>query len=147
MDNIEWIVMLEKMQDIRQFCGNHVKRAIKGGITSAQELDFLSRLELTKEKRTPQHLCAEMGVLKSVISRLTEHLEQKGFVEKTTSCQDKRSYELTITSTGREELRRTYAYYLEPVYRLKESLGEEDFEQLLSLIRRSNQLESERQEE
>lgn len=142
MDQPDWIQMLEKMQDIRQFCGNHVKRAIKGGITSAQELDLLSRLALAKEAQTPQLLCREMGISKSMVSRLTEQLEQKGFVGKRASAQDRRSYELVITALGDDELKRTYSYYMEPVYRLYRNLGSEDFDLLTALIRRSNELES-----
>ena len=40
----DWIEMMERMQDIRLFCSLHVRRAKKGGISSAQELDLLSRV-------------------------------------------------------------------------------------------------------
>lgn len=147
MEQPDWIQMLEKMQDIRQFCGNHVKRVIKGGITSAQELDLLSRLALDQEARTPQLLCRGMGISKPMLSRLIEHLEQKGFVKKRVLARDKRSYELFITPMGKEELERTYSYYMEPVYRLYRAIGPEDFELLTTLIRRSNELESRLEQE
>lgn len=43
----DWMEMMKIMQDIRQFCSLHVKRSPKGGISSAQELDLLSRLHLS----------------------------------------------------------------------------------------------------
>lgn len=136
----DWFSMLEKMQDIRQFCSNHVKRAIKGGMTSAQELDVLSRLAMAQVKHTPLQLCSEMGVSKSMVSRLVEQLVQKGLIEKQVSQQDKRSYGLVITPLGRQELEKTYSYYLQPVYQLRRSMGSEEFGKLMSLIRRSNEL-------
>lgn len=136
----DWFSMLEKMQDIRQFCSNHVKRVIKGGMTSAQELDVLSRLAMAQERQTPLQLCSEMGVSKSMVSRLIEQLEQKGLIEKQVSKQDKRSYELVITPLGSRELEKTYSYYLRPVYQLRRVMGLEEFGQLMSLIRRSNEL-------
>lgn len=139
-EQTDWFSMLEKMQDIRQFCSNHVKRAIKGGMTSAQELDVLSRLAMAQERHTPLQLCSEMGVSKSMVSRLIDQLEQKGLIGKQVSQQDKRSYGLVITPLGRQELENTYSYYLQPVYQLRRLMGSEEFSQLMSLIRRSNEL-------
>ena len=51
----------EIMQDIRQFCSLHVKRSPKGGISSAQELDLLSRLHLSENPLTPHSLCEKNG--------------------------------------------------------------------------------------
>ena len=47
----DWMEMMKIMQDIRQFCSLHVKRSPKGGISSAQELDLLSRLHLSQNPR------------------------------------------------------------------------------------------------
>lgn len=134
----DWIRMMEKMQDIRQFGSTLIKRSIKGGISSAQELDFLSRLNSSQEMLTPQDLCRNMGISKSMISRLVEHLEKKSFIEKVRSEKDKRSYFLCITAVGREELRKTYAYYLEPIYHLRRSIGEDSFEALMKMIQEAN---------
>ena len=62
MEDFDWMDMMKKMQDIRLFSSLHVRRAKKGGISSSQELDLLSRIELSKDKITPQMLCNSMGL-------------------------------------------------------------------------------------
>ena len=62
--------MMKIMQDIRQFCSLHVKRSPKGGISSAQELDLLSRLHLSENPLTPHSLCEKMGISKPLASSL-----------------------------------------------------------------------------
>lgn len=146
MDKEEWIEMMEKLQDIRQFSCLYIRRSKKGGIASAQELDALSRLMLSGERLTPYALCSLMGISKSLGSRLIESLEGKGFVEKEASNEDKRSYYLGLTKAGSKELNDTYTYYLEPVYALKKRLGTENFLQMTALIRESIQVPADEEE-
>lgn len=68
----DWMEMMKIMQDIRQFCSLHVKRSPKGGISSAQELDLLSRLHLSENPLTPHSLCEKMGISRPLASRLIE---------------------------------------------------------------------------
>lgn len=138
MEDFDWMDMMKKMQDIRLFSSLHVRRAKKGGISSSQELDLLSRIELSKDKITPQMLCNSMGLSKPIISRLIEQLELKDFLKKETSSIDKRSYFLLITKKGSEELNRTYEYYLKPIYELRRRIGEEKFHELTRLIHEAN---------
>ena len=81
-----------------------------------------------------------MGICKSAISRLIEHLEKKGFLKKQQSEKDKRSYVLLITEKGNQELDSTYRYYLEPIYHLKSVMKEEEFTLLANQIKKANQL-------
>ncbi len=53
MKDMSWIEMMKKAQEIRLFTSLQIKRAQKGGITSAQELDFLSRIVLSDAELTP----------------------------------------------------------------------------------------------
>ena len=57
--------------------------------------------------------------------------------QKQYSREDKRSYSLCITEEGKKELDSMYYYYLGPLYELKDSLGEDDFNQLMELISRA----------
>lgn len=140
MSNYNWMEMMEKMQDIRLFCALHTKRPKKNGITSAQEMDLLSRIVLTDKAFTPQDLGSEMGLSKSAVSRLIDHLEKKEFLQKQYRQDDKRSYILQITKKGNLELDQTYRYYLEPVYKLEEILGAERFDALTTQIKEINHL-------
>lgn len=140
MQEYDWHDMMNYMQDIRVFCSLNVKRAKKDGITSAQELDFLSRIALSNVPMTPHDLSLAMSLNKSAISRLIIHLEKKGFLQKVQSPTDHRSYTLMLTENGHIELNQTYQYYLGPVYALRKSLGEEKFIELTKLINEANTL-------
>lgn len=139
MSEIDWIVMMERMQDIRHFSSLCVRHSMKGGISSAQELDVLSRLELSETPLTPQRLGLDMGISKPAVSRLIDGLEKKGLVRREPSAVDKRSYSLVITRQGSDQVRTTYSYYLGPVYELRRRMGDEPFDLLTGLIRQANE--------
>ena len=140
MQEYTWMDMMEMMQDIRLFSSLHIRHSKKEGITTAQEMDLLSRIVFAKVPLTPHELTSQMGLCKSAVSRLIEHLEKKGFLMKQKSEQDRRSYVLLITEKGNQELDQTYRYYLEPVYHLKRAMGEEDFALLGKQIKLANRL-------
>ena len=82
MKDMSWIEMMKKAQEIRLFTSLQIKRAQKGGITSAQELDFLSRIVLSDAELTPLELTVLTDLSKSAVSRLIEHLERKELLQK-----------------------------------------------------------------
>ena len=129
----------EKTYELRFFSSMAIKKSHKGQGTSAQELDMLFRVALSKEKVTPGYLKDAMGISKTIISRLIEQLENKQLIEKIRTNEDKRSYTLIITEKGEKEIDDMYYYYLN-LYTLKENMTEEDFEQLFKLIRQANKI-------
>ena len=140
MKDKKWKDMIEKHGELRFFSSMAIKKAHKGQSTSAQELDMLFRVALSKEKVTPGYLKDAMGISKTIISRLIEQLESKQLIEKIRTNEDKRSYTLIITEKGKKEIDDMYYYYLNPLYTLKENMTEEDFEQLFKLIRQANKI-------
>lgn len=140
MKEYTWVDMMEMMQDIRLFSSLHIRHSKKEGITTAQEMDLLSRIVFAETPLTPHEIAAQMGISKSAISRLVEHLEKKDFLIKQQSEKDKRSYVLLITEKGNQELDSTYRYYLEPIYHLKSVMKEEEFALLMNQIKKANQL-------
>ena len=79
MQEYNWIDMMNKMQELRLFCSLTVRGAKKEGLTSAQELDLLSRAVLSKVPLTPQEFSISMGLKKSAVSRLLRGLIEKNF--------------------------------------------------------------------
>lgn len=134
----DWIEMMNYMQNLRQFCSRNVRRTGKGSISTSQELDLLSRISLSAAPLTPHELCACMGLGKSAVSRVIEHLEKKQLLTKEVSLTDKRSYHLSITEKGQRELEQTYEYYLSPIYTMRRRLGEVHFLELMKLIHKTN---------
>lgn len=140
MKDKNWKDMIEKHGELRFFSSMAIKKAHKGQSTSAQELDMLFRVALSKEKVTPGYLKDAMGISKTIISRLIEQLESKQLIEKIRTNEDKRSYTLLITEKGKKEIDDMYYYYLNPLYELKENMEEEEFEQLFKLIKQANSI-------
>lgn len=140
MQEYNWIDMMNKMQELRLFCSLTVRGAKKEGLTSAQELDLLSRAVLSKVPLTPQEFSISMGLKKSAVSRLLRGLIEKKLLEKIPSEEDRRSYTIRVTEAGHEELRQTYQYYLGSIYRLRQEMGEENFRQLTELIRQGSEI-------
>ncbi|MDE5618947.1 MAG: MarR family transcriptional regulator [Ruminococcus sp.] len=140
MKEFDYVDMLVKMQEIRLFASINVRRTKKGKLTSSQELDILSRIVLADSPMTPMDLSLMTGLSKSSVSQLIDKLEKKNFLTKEYSSQDKRSYILLSTDKGKTELEMTYRYYLEPIYKLRKTIGEERFETLIEKIREANDL-------
>ena len=130
--------MMEKMQDIRLFSRTIIRRTTKEYKIPSQHLDLLSQLALHKESMTPMTLSKIMGVNKTVISRIIEKLSEGGYLIKYKNQIDKRSYSVSITDLGIEQLDKIYKYYLEPIYKLRSKLGDEEFFKLMSCIEKSN---------
>ncbi len=130
--------MMEKMQDIRLFSRTIIRRTTKEYKIPSQHLDLLSQLALHKESMTPMTLSKIMGVNKTVISRIIEKLSEGGYLIKYKDQIDKRSYSVSITDLGIEQLDKIYKYYLEPIYKLRSKLGDEEFFKLMSCIEKSN---------
>lgn len=129
---------MEKMQDIRLFSRTIIRRTTKEYKIPSQHLDLLSQLALHKESMTPMTLSKIMGVNKTVISRIIEKLSEGGYLIKYKDQIDKRSYSVSITDLGIEQLDKIYKYYLEPIYKLRSKLGDEEFFKLMSCIEKSN---------
>ena len=137
MEDYDWIDMMEKMQEIRLFASLNI-RGKRNGNTTPQELDILSRIIMSDTALTPLDMSVITGLNKSAVSRLIERLEKKEFLKKKYNKNDKRSYTLHITESGNQELNQAYRHYLEPVYKLRRTIGEERFKSLTSQIKEAN---------
>lgn len=145
MKEKNWIEIVKKQTELRHFGSMAIRKAQKGEHISAQEIDLLFRAAYAREAVTPGQLAVAMGVRKTVISRLVEQLAAKQYIEKEPVKTDKRSYKLRVTDEGKKEIDRMYYYYLNPLYVLKEGMGEDRFEELFQLIFEANQILAEEQ--
>lgn len=147
MENIDWVYMVEKMQDIRLFSRLLIRRSSKQYEMPSQHLELLSQLAVSKENMTPMSLSKSMGLNKTIISRIIDTLNKSGCLIKTRDEDDKRSYFVSITELGREQIDDIYKHYLGPIYDLRRKLGDKEFYELISLIEKANTkiLEGERE--
>lgn len=135
----EWIQKMKQTQEIRRFSSLYIQKTAKGSSYSAQEVDALFRIELENGLLSPLELSRKMGVSKPIVSRLLDHLDTKGLIEKTSSGSDRRSYFLKLTPKGHEILQSAYLYYAEPLKTLERKLGTDQFQALLHLIGLANE--------
>lgn len=137
MDNEKLIEMLKNMQELRIFCNNISQRNIEEKVASMQELDLLSRVNMSKNI-TSLELCNSMNLSKPAVSRLINRFIKKGLLKKERSEEDKRVYYLKLTNEGIEETKNVYLYYLDPLLKIKDAIGDNEFEKLINLIKLSN---------
>lgn len=134
----EWIQKMKLTEEIRRFSSLYIQKTAKGSSYSAQEVDALFRIELENGRLSPLELSRKMGVSKPLVSRLVEHLSNKGVIEKTLSNNDKRSCYLKLTQKGHDTLQSAYLYYIEPLKILEDKLGADQFKALFQLIALAN---------
>ena len=127
-----WREMIRKQGELRHFGSMAIRKSSKGDMVSAQEVDLLFRIALSVGMMTPGQLALDMGVSKTIISRLIESLEKKGLIVKERIQTDRRSYGVSVTEAGKEEVDRMYT--------LREQMETEDFEKLFSLIEEANNI-------
>lgn len=132
-----WIQTMKTAEEIRLFSSLYIKKAKKGAPYSAQEISALFCMALNQDI-SPLHLSQNMGISKSAVSRLVDHMSQKGVIEKVPCPEDGRSYCLRLTPKGADILKSVYFYYAEPVKLLEEALGKEQSQELLRLISLAN---------
>lgn len=137
MEDFNWTDMMARMQEIRLFASLHI-RGKRQGATSPQEVDLLSRIIFSDAPPTPLDLATWMGLSKPAVSRLIDNLEKKEFLFKEYNQKDRRSYRLYTTEKGKLELELAYHHYLEPIYKLRRTIGEERFFSLTTQIREAN---------
>ena len=126
MKDKNWTDIVSKQGDLRHFASMAIRKSGKSEHTSAQEIDFLFRIALSEEPLTPRQITSAMGISKTIVSRLTDHLESKGFICKEASASDRRSYCIRITGAGKDEIDRMYYYYLDPLYTLQKKYEERE---------------------
>ena len=80
MKDKNWTDIVSKQGDLRHFASMAIRKSGKSEHTSAQEIDFLFRIALSEEPLTPRQITNAMGISKTIVSRLTDHLESKGFI-------------------------------------------------------------------
>lgn len=135
---LNWLYMMEKMQSIKYFSNSIILHSTKQYKIPAEHLNLLSHLSVYNDKITPKNLSKIMNVNKTIISRIIETLHNQGYIKKINDEDDKRSYFVEITPSGKEKLDNIYLHYLGPLYKLRRKLGDDDFFKLIEAIEDAN---------
>ncbi|MFR4977790.1 MAG: MarR family winged helix-turn-helix transcriptional regulator, partial [Butyricicoccus sp.] len=104
---------------------------------TASERELLARLYLEPDESTPLALSRQSGMKKEAVSRCLKKLFEKGYIQKEKHPTDERSYMLSITQSGQEELGKNYSAILRPLYDVKRQMGSQ-FDLMFELIQLAN---------
>lgn len=122
---MEWTDMMHYQQQMQKIMRSLLPMH-KTALT-VSECELLAHLYLRPDENTPVLLGKNSGMKKEAVSRCLKSLYEKNCIRKQKQAKDERSYQLFITETGLEELRKGYESILQPFYDLWRSSGE-DFE-------------------
>ena len=125
---MEWTDMVLCQQQMQK-----LMRALlpaRGAALTASECELLACLYLRPDHNTPVLLSQASGMKKEAVSRCLKALYEKDCISKQRNEADERSYQLFITDTGLEELKKGYESILQPFYDLWRSAGK-DFEMFM----------------
>ncbi len=136
MEQFDWLQMITYQQELHRFSRALLSQGQKQSLT-ASERELLARLYLEPHGSTPLSLSRRTGMKKEAVSRCLKRLYEKGCIQKEPHPQDERSYLLSLTETGRLELKKDCDAILKPLYDLRRSMGE-NFETLFQMICKAN---------
>ncbi len=132
MDKPDWLKMLRCHQELHHLSRALLAQTQKQTLTSS-ERELLARLYLNPQDSTPLALSRSSAMKKEAVSRCLRALFEKGYIQKEKHPTDERSYILSITAQGKEELRQNYDSLLSPLYELRRQMGPE-FDAMFELI-------------
>ena len=122
---MEWTDMMHYQQQMQKVMRS--LRPLRKSVLTSSECELLAHLYLQPEQNTPILLSQGSGMKKEAVSRCLKGLFEKNCIRKQRQAADERSYQLFITETGLDELKKGYESILQPFCDLWRS-SSEDFE-------------------
>ena len=110
------------------------------------EMAVMRALLLAGGSLTPSELADKAWVSSARIANILRALEAKGWVEREHSKTDRRRVHVTVTEKGRQDLEIKRQEFEDRAAAFLEQLGEEDTNELVRLLRRTNQIIDHNQE-
>jgi DNA-binding MarR family transcriptional regulator len=114
---------------------NDVDRALKDFGLTGHQMAILLALE-GDLAATPFELARLGGVDPGLMSRMLDKLEERGFLERSRSVEDRRVVNLTLTPHGHDVAARLPAIACGPVNARLDEFSEEEYRQLRRLLRK-----------
>ena len=110
------------------------------------EMAVMRALMLAGGSLTPTELADRARVSSARIANILRALEAKGWVEREHSKTDRRRVHVTVTEKGRQDLEIRRREFEDRAAAFLKQLGEEDTNELVRLLRRTNQIIDHNQE-
>lgn len=110
------------------------------------EMAVLNILSVFPSYHTPVMLADRLGVSKPMITALLTSLAKKGYIEKEPSTEDKRAYYVLLTPKAKALVARAQGDTNRHLDDLIAALGQEEFDTLVRLMQKANQVLEEKVE-
>lgn len=131
--------LIEAAEAVSQFCRHNmnIKRDLP---IRPSEMGMLIFTSQHQEPITPLNLSEFFHIAKPSVSSTIKTLIQNGYLQKTQSIGDKRSFALNITEKGSELVHSTFSEFIKTMSLLENKLGKMDYQKMIELIQRSNDI-------
>ena len=132
---------LELGQELfREFGGMHQRVSRMMDKAVGGEMAVMRALLLAGGSLTPSELADQAWVSNARVANILKALEQKGWIEREHSKEDRRRVIVTITDKGRQDIETKRRDFEHRAASFLEQLGEEDTREMVRLLRRTNQI-------
>lgn len=106
----------------------------------ASEMGLLILIVKSEEPQTPVQIAEFFKVTKPMISTMVNSLVKKGYLFKTPSSTDRRSFTLRPTEQAISLVEEAYSEYFKTMEQLKTQMGCDKYNQLIELIELANNI-------
>ncbi len=106
----------------------------------SSEMGLLILLHNSVEPVTPLMAAEFFKVKKPMITAMITSLGSKGYLYKTASLEDKRSFTINLTQKGIELVNETKNEYLKSLELLLSEMGENDFKTMITMLKKANKI-------
>lgn len=130
---------LRGAEAISLFCRAHMNMKRELPIR-ASEMGFLIFLVKNKEPSTPLDAARFFRISKPMVTAMIRVMENKGYLIKIPSAIDGRSFTLCPTQKATLLVEETFAEYVKNIELLCSKLGLSDYENLIDLLEKANQI-------
>ena len=129
--------MIRNAEAISLFCRLHMRQKRELPIR-ASEMGLLIYIVRNPDKSTPVQAAHFFRVSKPMVTAMARVLERQGYITKVPSLEDGRSFTLCPTQAARAMVEETYREYTGKIEVLQKRMGNEDFTQLIKLLKKAN---------
>lgn len=126
-------------EQISLFCRLNINTKKELPIRSS-EMGLLIYLVKTDNEKTPHAMAKFFKVTKAMVTNMITSLYKKGYISKEKDEKDKRSIHIVPTQKAIELVEKTYHEYYKNLSIMYEIMGKEDFENLIRLIEKANNI-------
>lgn len=129
--------LIQSVETVSLFCRLNIN-AKKNIPVRSSEMGLLILTVKYDQPVTPLIASEFFKVKKPMITAMASSLIQKGYITKKPSKTDKRSFTLSPTAKAITLVEQTYSEYIKTLELIRAKLGDNDFDNLIALLKKTN---------